>query len=81
VRSRSLGNQPEAGALPFSQAEGRGRKGSKKPVTIKPSALGLRILRLLEVAGLTRKVTIKLTTTDTAPGHAPQTMTRTIRVI
>jgi hypothetical protein len=49
-------------------------------VTIKPSVLGGRILRLLEVVGLSHKVTIKVTVNERISGHNRRS-TRTIRVI
>ena len=55
-----------------------GKKGAL--LTVTPSTLGARILRLLEVAGLSHKVTITLTLTEEIHGHTHRS-TRRIRVI
>jgi hypothetical protein len=55
-----------------------GKKGAL--LTVTPSTLGARILRLLEVAGLSHKVTITLTLTEEIHAHTHRS-TRRIRVI
>jgi hypothetical protein len=54
--------------------------GSGHLLTIKPTVLGARILRLLEIAGFSHKVTITLTLSETLNGHT-KIVKRTVRVI
>jgi hypothetical protein len=73
-------SQLNLSTVTLGSAVAHGKKGSKAPLTITPSVLGGRILRMLEIAGLSHRVTITLTVSTTTNGHTTRS-TRTIRVI
>jgi len=73
-------SQLDLAKITLGSMRARGRKASKRLLTITPSALGGRVLRMLEVAGLSHRVTITLTESVRTKGHTTRT-TRTIRVI
>jgi len=71
-------NQLDLAKVTLGALQAPGKKGAL--LTITPSTLGARILRLLEIAGLSHKVTITLTQTEKVHGHALRS-THRIRVL
>jgi len=65
--------------LTLSRSTRRVPSGKGRTAVVQPSGLGARVLRLLEIYGLSRRVTLRETMTEVGVAH--RSVTRTIRVI